>query len=98
MDKLAPYRQQIDALDDQIIDLLGKRFDIVRHVAAMKEKENIAVVQPVRMAEVKARNAERGKKVRLDPGFIHRLYDVIIDYAHSMEGELIENGSAAKDA
>lgn len=37
-------RRQIDLLDDQIMDLLNQRFDIVKDVKAFKKDNSVAVL------------------------------------------------------
>lgn len=85
MEILAPYRARIDALDDQIIDLLAQRMDIVREVGEVKARGNIATVQSDRVVEVRERCAERGAKLGLNPGMVRKIYTTIIDEAHEME-------------
>lgn len=88
MDILKPYRTRIDALDDQIVDLLAKRMDIVREVGDVKSRENIATVQQDRVVEVRERCAERGAKKGLNPGMVRKIYTAIIDEAHEIEQAL----------
>lgn len=94
MQELKPLRQKIDALDDRIIELLGQRFEIVRDVAALKAEKGIPAVLPDRIEEVKARCADLGAGKGLDPHFVRNLYTVIIDYACSLEDNLIASEKA----
>lgn len=94
MQELKPLRQKIDALDDQIIGLLGQRFEIVREVAALKAEKGIPAVLPDRIEEVKDRCARMGAEVALDPQFVRELYAHIIDYACSLEDNLIASEKA----
>jgi len=90
MEALKPYRARIDALDDQIVDLLAKRMDVVREVGVVKARENIATVQSDRVVEVRERCAERGMKMGLNPGMIRKIYTAIIDEAHEMEQGIVQ--------
>ncbi|PZO88535.1 MAG: chorismate mutase [Micavibrio aeruginosavorus] len=85
MERLKPYRAKIDALDDQIVDLLIARMDIVREVGEVKAREQIATVQEDRVVEVRERCAERGAKKGLNPGMVRKIYTIIIDEAHEIE-------------
>lgn len=60
MDELEKYRQEINALDRQLIDLFAKRFDIVRAVGKLKAEKGIAVVQSDRAIEVTERAVQMG--------------------------------------
>ncbi len=85
MERLKPYRAKIDALDDQIVDLLVARMDIVREVGEVKAREQIATVQEDRVVEVRERCAQRAAKQGLNPGMVRKLYTIIIDEAHEIE-------------
>ena len=85
MEILKDHRAEIDRLDDEIIDLLIRRFEIVAQVAKIKSKNNIPASLPDRIEEVKARNVSRAQDKGLDGGFVRRLYGEIIDHAISFE-------------
>ena len=89
MEALKSQRARIDALDDQIIDLLAERMDIVREVAHVKAEQNLNVVQEGRVNEVRERCAERGMKKGLNPEMVRHIYTMIIDEAHQMEQLII---------
>ncbi len=82
---LAPLRAEIDAIDDEIVALLGKRLSVVHRVAVVKQAEGLPAVLPDRVEAVKARAAERGKAHGLDPAFMATLYQTIIDEACRVE-------------
>lgn len=89
MESLKPLRNRIDALDDQIIDLLAERMDIVRQVGGIKAREGLDLIQSDRVVEVRERCAERGAKKGLNPGMVRNMYTLIIDEAHQMEQSII---------
>ena len=92
MHLLGPLRDEIDAVDDRIIELLGVRLGIVRRVAAIKEANGIPVVLADRIREVKERNAARGVAEGLDPDFVRHIYQVIIDEACDLERRVTDRG------
>src|SRR6185437_3446431 len=51
---MAPYRARIDALDAQIVALLGERFGIISEVAKLKAEHGMAPIVPARIEEVVA--------------------------------------------
>jgi chorismate mutase/prephenate dehydratase len=57
--KLEDLRREIDAIDDQIHDLILRRWDVVRHVAAAKGTKMKLPVRPTREASMLRRLAER---------------------------------------
>ena len=58
-DKLLPLRQQIDAIDAQILDLLNQRARVAQEVGHVKAETNAPVFRPEREAQVLRRAAER---------------------------------------
>jgi 4-amino-4-deoxychorismate mutase len=90
MDELSAFRSQLNQLDDEIIRLLGRRFDICRAVAEYKRAKGIPMMQPARVAEVKERCAELAVARNVSPEFSRRLYGLIIDEACRLEDAIID--------
>jgi chorismate mutase-like protein len=78
MSDIGVYRQQIDALDEEIIRALGKRFDVVRKVGSFKASSGISVMQPERIEQIKSRCTSLGNQYGVRPEFLHEMYDLII--------------------
>lgn len=90
MNQLEPFRKKIDALDIQIIELLGKRFDICRQVAHLKKAENIPMMQSGRVEEVKKNCQELAVKNSMNPDFMREVYSLIIEESCRTEDAIIE--------
>lgn len=58
-DKLLPLRQQIDAIDAEILALLNRRAQIAQEVGHVKAETNAPVFRPEREAQVLLKVAER---------------------------------------
>ena len=65
-DKLKPLRQQIDAIDAQILDLLNQRAQVAQQVGHVKAETNAPVFRPEREAQVLRSAAERNPGPLLD--------------------------------
>jgi 4-amino-4-deoxychorismate mutase len=87
---LEPYRRRLDRLDDEIARLLGERFEVCREIALYKHAEGIPMMQPERVAEVRARYLERGAEVDLPADFTAALFDLLIAATCKEEDELME--------
>ena len=90
MDVLMAFRKELNSLDEQIIRLLGRRYEICRAVAQHKRENGIPMMQPGRVAEVKERCARMASEHDVDPDFARRLYGLIIDEACRMEDAIID--------
>lgn len=85
---LKPFRDEIDRLDHDIVELIGKRFQVVHDVGVTKAKHKLSPVQPARMDAVLDRVGALATQNNLDPAFIRNLYCMMIDHAHSLEFEI----------
>jgi 4-amino-4-deoxychorismate mutase len=90
MTGLEPFRERLDALDEEITRLLGARFEVCREIALHKRAHGIAMMQPDRVAEVRARYLARGAELQLPEDFTIALFQLLIDATCRMEDELIE--------
>lgn len=82
---LKTYREEIDDIDEKILDLLGRRFEIVREVGEVKVKNNLKVVQEDRAREVVDRVMRLAEERGVNPFFIRLFYESMIDEAHIIE-------------
>jgi 4-amino-4-deoxychorismate mutase len=89
MTGLDPFRRRLDELDDQIARLLGERFAVCRAIALHKSAHGVAMMQPGRVAEVRARYLARGREAELPEDFIEELFAVLIAATCRMEDELM---------
>jgi 4-amino-4-deoxychorismate mutase len=93
MTGLEPFRRRLDTVDDEIARLLGERFEICREVAHYKRAHGIAMMQPDRVVEVRARYLARAAEVDLPSDFTAELFELLIDATCKMEDELIGSPS-----
>jgi len=89
---LSRFREEIDSLDEQILTLLARRFEVVRGVAAHKRDEAIEMMQADRIQTVLDRTESLAESLEIPPGLARRLYREIIDETCAFEGELIQDG------
>lgn len=77
-------RSEIDALDRQIISLLGKRFTFVKEIVRFKSNRN-EILARERYNEVIRSRREMAAQNNLSPDVIEQLYRLLI--AHNIEEE-----------
>ncbi len=88
-ESLADFRQRIDHIDDQLVDLLGQRLSLIREVAQSKKDHQTAVMQPNRVVQVIERCKARGRRHHIREALIEQLYGLIIDEACQIEYDVI---------
>ncbi len=79
---LDEVRRKIDAIDDQILDLVSKRFAITGHVQELKKTETQPFplpLRPTREAAILRRLVARGKPTGLSADFLVRLWRVMLN-------------------
>src|SRR5688572_25750144 len=96
METLLQYRSKLNALDEELLQLIGKRLGICRAVAQHKREHRIPMMQPGRVAEVKERCAQLAPLYDVDPEFARRLFAAIIDEACRLEDLIIDGVPAAR--
>ena len=63
-------RGQIDLIDNELLDLLGKRMQIADNIGLYKKRNNIAILQPARWSEILETATAKGKVRGLSEEFI----------------------------
>lgn len=88
MKELEAYRAQIDALDNEILECLSQRFEIVRAVGRLKAEKSIEVVQSKRAEVVVKRVSDMAIEKNVDAELIRNFYLAMIDVAHVIEHKI----------
>jgi chorismate mutase-like protein len=91
MNGLESFRRRLDGLDEEITRLLGERFEVCREIALYKRAHAIPMMQPDRVAEVRARYRARGVVLQLPADFTAALFDLLIAATCRMEDELMDS-------
>lgn len=97
MSGLEPFRERLNELDEAITRMFGERFEICREVAHYKRANDIPMMQPDRVAEVRARYLDHGAEVNLPADFTAELFDLLIGATCKLEDELMDNASAIRE-
>ena len=75
--QLKTLRSQIDLIDDQIMDMLGKRMKIVDNIGGMKKKNNVAILQVKRWNQILERMIQLGGEYKVSEEFVLKIYKAI---------------------
>jgi chorismate mutase len=86
---LGDFRSRIDHIDDQLVDLLGQRLQLIREVAQSKKDNQTAVMQPDRVLQVIERCKARGRTQHIREELIEQLYGLIIGEACQIEYDVV---------
>lgn len=95
---LAPFRERLDLIDEEIARLFGERFQICREVAIYKSAHEIPMMQPGRVEVVRRRYLERGTAADLPADFCGDLFDLLIAATCREEDRLMARLAAEEAA
>lgn len=76
-DSLENLRAQINVVDGQLIDLLGKRMKVADQIGALKKEQNVAVLQSKRWNEILGNMILEGQEKGLSEEFVLRMFKAI---------------------
>jgi 4-amino-4-deoxychorismate mutase len=88
-DRLGALRSRLDGLDLAFLDSLRERLECCADIARVKRDFGIPMMQPHRIGLVQQRAANYGRANGIDPAFLHRLYDLIIEETCRLEDLVI---------
>ena len=83
---LTEYRLQIDEIDDEILALIKRRFNITKSIGEWKKKNNVFVFQQNRYEEILKKNEIRSNRYNLDIDLINNIFNII--HEKSVEQQL----------
>ncbi|TVZ58772.1 3-deoxy-D-arabinoheptulosonate-7-phosphate synthase [Flavobacteriaceae bacterium MAR_2010_105] len=70
-------RAQIDVIDNQIIEVLGKRMKVADSIGLLKKQKNVAVLQSKRWNEILGKMVLEGEEKGLSEEFILKMFKAI---------------------
>lgn len=82
---LEDLRKQIDLIDEQLINTLAKRVELVQKIGKLKKEHNLIPLDKKRWEQVMKTRIALAKKLNLSTAFIEKLYNLI--HKHSLEIE-----------
>ncbi|QQY09771.1 MAG: chorismate mutase [Candidatus Xiphinematobacter sp.] len=85
--KLQTLREQIDAVDMQILSLLSQRVTTVRRIGDLKRQEGLPIYAPDREEKLLRHLAEKNKSA-LSAASVHAIYREIISACRALEKEI----------
>ena len=75
--KLGNLRAQIDVIDNQLLDILGKRMEVSDEIGQLKKDRNVAVLQTNRWNAILGKMILEGETKGLSEEFVLRMFKAI---------------------
>jgi chorismate mutase len=89
IDLLESLREKIDSLDNQLLDLLSQRMDIVKKIGEYKLKNNVAIMQLRRWESMIKSRVEVGNAMGLDEDYVKDLLRLVHKESIRKQAEII---------
>ena len=81
INRMSELREDVDELDSQVLELIGKRMKIVREMGRLKSEENVSTLQPHRWQEILNDRVRRGVDLELSEDFVLQVMQSIHEEA-----------------
>jgi 4-amino-4-deoxychorismate mutase len=92
VDDLETLRSRLDGIDERLLECLRERIACCVAIADVKRRDDVAMMQPHRIAVVQERAARYGAEHGIDGDFLRSLYDLIIAETCRVEDLIIASG------
>lgn len=86
-DELSHLRKRIDRVDMEILRRIAKRQHLVKEVAAVKKKHDLAIKDNVRERQMMITRQNLGKSLGVSATCIKKLFRIIITEAKTIQKE-----------
>ena len=84
-------RRQIDDIDDQILEMIGRRMQVCRDIGEYKKEHDMTVVHEMRYSEIIDRWESRCEQLGIDREFVNRMFGLIHQESIRQQIEILNN-------
>lgn len=89
-ESLELLRQQIDTIDSELLELLGRRMRIAREIGRCKQLNGIPVIQPTRYNDLMQKRVDDGTSLEMSPEFVRNILAAIHEESVRQQIEIKE--------
>ena len=89
--KLSKYRAKIDMIDNDLVEILGKRMNLSDKIGKLKKKKNVAVLQSKRWNEILGKMILEGKDNGLSEEFVLKIFKAIHQESINHQNKILKN-------
>ncbi len=94
--KIEDLRSQIDLIDNEMLDLMGKRMKIADDIGMYKKINNISILQPSRWSEILATASAKGSALGLSEEFVAQILKAIHQESINHQEEVMSRAELEK--
>jgi chorismate mutase len=86
--RLYELRKDIDKLDEEMLQTLAKRLDIVKELGELKKQNNLTILQIKRWSYVFEDRLEKGADLGIDRDFLNKMLEIIHDESIRLQTDI----------
>ncbi|MEN6610168.1 MAG: chorismate mutase [Methanoregulaceae archaeon] len=90
---LAAMRDEMGAIDKEIIRLISRRQQIAGKIARLKQKAGIPVHDEAQAGEVLKRAFDRAAEEKIDPVSVRNIFSILVTMSEERQRECLGNGN-----
>ena len=94
--KLEQFREQIDSIDNQMLDLLAKRMEIVGDIGRHKCVNNVSILQLRRWEKIIETRTDTGVRLGLDSDFVLKILQLVHKESIQKQSEIMDKMGKCK--
>jgi chorismate mutase len=79
--RMNTLREKVDQVDSHLLEILGRRMDIVREMGKLKAEQNISTLQPHRWQEILEDRVKKGAAMGFEKEFVIELMQILHEEA-----------------
>ncbi|GAA6528485.1 MAG: bifunctional 3-deoxy-7-phosphoheptulonate synthase/chorismate mutase type II [Prevotella sp.] len=87
---LRQLRSEIDDIDNQLMDLLSKRFRICREIGTFKKEHNMTVLQSKRYNEILEKRGAEAVRCHMDSEFVGHVFELVHEESVRQQLEIVK--------
>lgn len=87
--ELESLRNMVDSLDEELLEIIAKRMNLIAKIGSYKKQHNITVFQPERWLEIKKSRANFGENLKLNQEFVLNILTEIHNESIRFQTEII---------
>ncbi|MCH3995816.1 MAG: bifunctional 3-deoxy-7-phosphoheptulonate synthase/chorismate mutase type II [Prevotella sp.] len=87
---LRQLRSEVDDIDNQLMELLSKRFRICREIGTFKKDHNITVLQSKRYKEILEKRGKEAERCHMDSEFVGHIFELIHEESVRQQLEIVK--------
>lgn len=94
INELDKFRQKVDLVDNQIIELLADRFQMIKQIGEYKQEHNLAVFQPNRWQDVMESRIKSGVQKNITEKFMKSFLFAVHEESVKMQEAQLKEGKS----